>query len=584
MKRQELLAMAEHDLVIRGGQVLDGTGSEARTADVAIKDDKIVEVGHVAGTGTREIDADGALVAPGWVDIHTHYDGQVTWENTVAPSSWLGVTSVVMSNCGVGFAPCKPEDRQTLIELMEGVEDIPGTALSEGITWEWETFTEYLDALDARQYDIDIAAQVPHGALRLFVMGQRGADREAATPEEIAEMGRIVAEAVDAGAMGWSTSRLRNHRTIHGDYTPDFGAAEAEFVGIAAAMGATGKGFTQVVTDFDQPQDAEEFDRMLRVVEKSGRPMNYTFLTGGVYEDTWRDILRRTEEAAASGLPILANVAPRALGAMLGLDASLCPFTGIPEYDAIAKLPLAEKVALMRVEKLKDILINSVPESDPRTQVFASAKFEAIYELGDPPNYEPKPEDSLLARAQREGRTPSALAYDLMMRNEGTNLLYVPFVCYGNDSLDQTREALLSDASIPSLGDGGAHVATVCDASFPTFLITHWCRDRTRGEGLPLPFAVMRQTRDSARAIGLLDRGVLSPGYKADVNVIDFDRLQLRPPEMHHDLPAGGRRLLQRADGYVTTIASGQVIYESGEHTGALPGRLIRGPQAVPSA
>jgi N-acyl-D-aspartate/D-glutamate deacylase len=488
-----------------------------------------------------------------------------------------------MSNCGVGFAPCHKEDHEQLIELMEGVEDIPGTALSEGIRWEWETFPEYLDALGSRAYDIDIAAQVPHGALRLYVMRQRGADRDEATPDEITEMGRIVAEAVEEGALGWSTSRLRNHRTIHGEYTPDFGAAEEELLGIATAMGDTGKGVTQVVADFDQPEDAEEFDRLLRVIQASGRPLNYTFLTGGVYEDTWRDLLRRTEQAARNGLPIKANVAPRALGAMLGLDASLCPFTGISEYDSLAHLPLAEKVARLRDSSLRDLLICATPKSDPRTQVFSASRFDAIYELGDPPDYEPRSEDSLAARAAREGRPAAELAYELLLKNEGTNLLYVPFVCYGGNSLDETREALMSEASIPSLGDGGAHVATVCDSSFPTFLLTHWCRDRKRGPGLDLAYAIQQQTRDSAEAVGLLDRGVLAPGYRADINVIDFDKLRILPPEMHHDLPAGGKRLLQRAEGYAATIVSGQVVYENGVHSGATPGRLIRGPQPRPS-
>ena len=564
-----------YDLVIRGGTVVDGTGGPARTADVAISDGRIAEVGTVDGSATRTVDADGALVTPGFVDIHTHYDGQVTWEPQVVPSAWHGVTTVVMGNCGVGFAPVRPEDRARLIELMEGVEDIPGTVLHEGVTWEWESFAEYLDAVDRRPRDIDVAAQVPHGAVRLYVMGERGANREPATPEEIAAMGAIVRDAVAAGALGFTTSRTLNHRTSRGEPTPTLTAAEDELVGIAKGMAESGGGVLEVVSDFLEFDT--EFPTLRRMAAESGRPLSISVVQSSRRSD-WRKLLDSIGEAADSGVPMKGQVAARAIGVVLGLQATLNPFLTYASYQEIASLPLDERVRTMRDPAFRDRLLSEEP-STGRMGFFG--KFDRVFELGEPPDYEPAPESSLEARARREGVRPEELAYDLLLEDDGRKFLYYPIFNYAEGDLSAAREMLLHKHSLPGLADGGAHVGTICDASFPTTLLTHWCRDRSRGERIDLPWIVSRQARETAAAVGLRDRGVLAPGMKADVNVIDFDRLRLRPPEMAYDLPAGGKRLLQRAEGYLHTFVSGEEVYTEGEHTGALPGKLVRGAQTA---
>ena len=562
--------MAEFDVVVTGGTVVDGTGAAPRAADVAIVDGRIVEVGKVSGTATRTIDADGALVTPGFVDIHTHYDGQATWDSFLAPSSWHGVTTVVMGNCGVGFAPVRPADHQRLIELMEGVEDIPGAALHEGLAWDWESFPEYLDALERRPHDIDLAAQVPHGAVRLNVMGERGANREVATPEEIERMGAIVREAVEAGALGFTTSRTLNHRTSRGEPTPTLTAAADELVGIAAAMGNAG--VLEVVSDFTD-FDAEV--KMLRqMVEQSGRPLSISVAARN-NKDEGIALLDLIGQMASGGLPIKGQVPARAIGILLGLEATLNPFVGHETYKEVAHLPLTERVALMSDESFRERLL--AEERQKRSGLFRFVGYDRMFELGDPPNYEPEPAASIAARAEREGRAPEELAYDLMLADGGKRLLYSPIFNYAEGSLDGAREMLLHEYSVPGLADGGAHVGTICDGSFPTTLLAHWCRDRTRGEKLDVEFVVRAQCRQTAEVVGLTDRGLLAPGMKADVNVIDFDNLRLHHPEMHFDLPAGGKRLLQRADGYLHTLVDGVETYASGEHTGALPGRLVRG-------
>jgi N-acyl-D-aspartate/D-glutamate deacylase len=572
--------MAQFDVVIRGGTVVDGTGAPPRTADVALADGKVVAVGsgdEVAGTAAREIDADGALVTPGFVDIHTHYDGQATWDSQLLPSPWHGVTTVVFGNCGVGFAPVRHHDHDRLIELMEGVEDIPGAALHEGLTWEWESFPEYLDAIDRRPHDIDLAAQVPHGALRLYVMGERGANRDEATAEEIADMGELVRQAVEAGALGFTTSRTLNHRTSRGEPTPTLTASEPELVGIASAMGASGKGVLALVSDFLDVD--HEFGIFRHMAAASGRPLSISIAQADRMPDQWRKVLDHIADANADGLEVRAQVAARAIGALLGLQATQNPFRMHARFKALSGLPLAEQVATMRDPGFREALLQDEAALGDQFHL----RFEKMFRLGDPPDYEPRAEDSLAAEARRRGTTPWEVAYDALLEDEGRNLLYVPFLNYAGGDLEVVRAMHLDEHSIPGLSDGGAHVGTICDASFPTSMLTHWVRDRSRGERLELASVIRRQTRETARAVGLLDRGTLQPGMKADVNVIDFDALTLHKPEMSFDLPAGGKRLLQRAEGYRHTFVSGAEVYADGEHTGALPGRLVRGHQAAPA-
>jgi len=559
--------MSEHELVIRGGTVVDGTGAPPRPADVAVSGGRITEVGDVAGDADRVVDADGTLVTPGFVDIHSHYDGQATWDSQLTPSSWHGVTTLVMGNCGVGFAPCRPDDRQRLIELMEGVEDIPGTALHEGLPWTWETFPEYLDHLAGRAFDVDVAAQVPHGAVRLYVMGERGAQREPATADEIAAMGHIVRDGVAAGALGFTTSRTTNHRTSRGEPTPTLTAAADELVGIAVGMAPAG-GVIELVSDFRDVDD--EFATMRRIVAESGRPLSIS-VAAEDHRAHWGSLQERIGAAAAEGLPIKGQVAARAIGLLLGLQATVNPFAGAPAYREIAALPLAERVRALREPERRARVLAEF-EAHPAARI---GRFDRMFELADPPDYEPAPSASMAARAEREGRTPAEVVYDLLLEDDGRALLYYPLFNWIDGSLDAVGRMLRDENLLPGLADGGAHVGTICDASFPTTLLAHWARDRA--DGLPLEWVVRRQCRDTAAAVGLHDRGVIAPGYKADVNVIDFTRLAARRPAMVFDLPAGGKRLVQRADGYRHTFVAGTEVYADGEHTGALPGRLVRG-------
>ena len=576
--------MAEHDLVIRSGSVIDGTGTPRRTADVAISDGVITEVGAVDGTGRREIDADGALVTPGFVDIHCHYDGQATWDERLQPSSWHGVTTVVMGNCGVGFAPVHPTDHERLIQLMEGVEDIPGAALSEGLSWDWTDFPGFLDAVDRRPHDLDVAAQVPHAALRLHVMGERGADHEeVATPEEIAEMGRIAAEGIEAGALGFTTSRTRNHRTSTGAYTPTLTAERAELVGIAEAVGATGTGVLQMVGDFIDVD--HEFGTLLEMMRASGRPLSFSLAQSPVAPDQHRELLKRLTAATDDGLPMRAQVAPRAVGLLLGLDCTLNPFMTNPVWQEIAGRPLAEQVATMADPDFRRRVLEAHAAGKDRNKLGGRliGMFDRMFPLADPPDYEPAPSDSVAARAQAAGVAPEEWAYDYLLGRGGAEMLYVPFLNYADGNLDATREMLAHPDTVPGLSDGGAHVGTICDGSFPTFLLTHWGRDRARGGLFELEWLVNQHTRETARTVGLGDRGVLAPGYRADLNVIDFDRLSISRPEMRHDLPAGGRRVLQRAGGYRHTVVAGVETYADGQATSDLPGRLVRGARPSPS-
>ena len=564
--------MSTHDLVIRGGSVVDGTGAPARTADVAITGDTVTAVGHVDGTAARTIDADGLLVTPGFVDIHAHYDGQASWGERMTPSSWHGVTTVVAGNCGVGFAPVHEADHERLIELMEGVEDIPGVVLAEGLSWDWRSFPEFLDTLDGRPFDVDVALQVPHGALRLHVMGERGAAREPATPDDIAAMAALAAEGVEAGALGFTTSRTLNHRTSRGEPTPTLTAGADELVGIARAIGATGRGVLQVVSDFGDVDG--EFALFRRMAEESGRPLSFSLVQ--VAGDAWRRQLELLTQANAEGVEMRAQVAPRAVGLLLGLDCTLHPLLANPVLREIAGRPLAERVAQMSDPTFRDRVLEVERRSD-RPRLIGD--LDRLFELGDPPDYEPDPATSIARRAASTGVDPLELAYDLLLGDGGRAFLYLPLLNYDDGNLDAVGEMLAHPHTVVGLADGGAHLGTICDASFPTTLLAHWGRDRARGR-LDLPFLVHRQTQATARAVGLDDRGVLAPGMRADVNVIDAEALQARRPVMQRDLPAGGKRLVQGADGYVATVARGRVTYEGGEATGPLPGRLIRGPQA----
>ena len=564
------------DLAIRGGSVVDGSGEPSFTGDVGIRDGKIVEVGRLTESAHRELDADGLLVTPGWVDVHTHYDGQATWDDLLTPSCWHGVTTVVMGNCGVGFAPVRPGSHDYLIKLMEGVEDIPGTALAEGIDWSWESFPEYLDALERRPHAIDIGAQVPHGALRFYVMGERGADHtETPTPAEIDEMGRLVREAILAGALGFTTSRTKNHRASDGRFTPSLTATPEELIGISRIFGEAGQGVFEVVSDFVGGQD--EWKLFEEMIEVSGRPMSISLAQNDASPDGWKRMLQTIDAANERGLPLKAQVATRAIGLLLGLEATMNPFSSHPSYAEIAALPFAERVARLRDPELRRKLLSEKPHPG---MAFLVAQFDKLFVLGDPPDYEPPAEASLGAEAARLGIAPEELAYERLLENDGHALLYRPFLNYSGFNLDPTREMLLHPHTVPGLGDAGAHCGMICDGSFPTYLLSHWGKDRTRGERLPVEWLVKSQTADTAALVGLHDRGRIAPGMKADLNLVDFAELGIGHPQIAYDLPAGGKRLLQRATGYRTTVQSGEVTFENGEPTGALPGRLIRGPQS----
>ena len=581
--------MAQFDLIIRGGTIHDGTGAPAVQGDIAVKDGRIVAVGRVDGAADQVIDAAGKIVTPGFVDVHTHFDGQVTWENRLSPSSGHGVTTVVMGNCGVGFAPVKPQDRDRLVELMEGVEDIPGTALHEGLAWNWQSFPEYLDALDARPRDMDLCAQLPHGALRVFVMGERGANLEPATDADIAEMRRFSAEAVAAGAIGFSTSRTLNHRTVKGDPTPSLRATEAELMGIAMGQKDAGKGVLELISDFNQPDVETEFAMVKRIVTASGRPLSLSLGQSHSKPDGWRDLLGMIDQANAEGLEIKAQVAPRPIGLLLGLQASASPFSHLPSYQKISALPFDERLAAMRDPAFRAQLLleadggGEVEKNQVLTATRVLTNYGMIFPLGDPPNYEPAEETSLAHQARREGRSANEVAYDLMVANGGRDFMLLPFANYAHFNLDDTGEMLGAKNTLMGLGDGGAHVGLISDGSFPTYLLSHWGRDRKHGR-IDIATLIKRQTADNARAMGLLDRGVIAPGMRADINVIDFDKLACHRPEMAYDLPAGGKRLLQRASGYRHTMVAGQVTYRDGEASGALPGRLVRGSQPAPTA
>lgn len=572
-----------HDLVIRGGSVIDGTGGPQRIADVAIDGAVISAVGGDIGPGREEIDASGLLVLPGWVDIHAHYDGQVTWDPYLTPAGWNGVTTVVFGNCGVGFAPVRPDAHDFLIQLMEGVEDIPGSALAEGIEWDWETFPDYLDALDAREFAIDVGTQVPHGAVRTYVMGDRGADKVLADADDIAEMADVVRAGLEAGALGFSTSRTMLHRAKDGRLVPGTEAAEDELLGIGGVFTDLDHGVFQVAGDYI-PEEQE-----LAWMKQLGRETNtrvlFSVAQSGGDPDQWRRMLQAAADDAAEGGQLTAQISPRPVGILMGFESTVHPFAIHPAWGELAALSVEDrKAAIATPETRSSFLDNPVDTSRFSGVIGMVARgFDLMYPLGDPPDYEPGPEQSVAAIAERTGRTPHEVIYDVMAADDASGLLYLPMLNYIDGNLDATAELMRHPNTVYGLADGGAHCGVVSDASVPTYLLTHWARDRSRGDRIPIEELVHNQTQRTAQTYELHDRGVVAPGMKADVNVVDHDNLHIHPPRLAYDLPAGGKRYVQDITGYRATICSGEVIYRDGEATGALPGRLIRGAQPGPA-
>ncbi|MET0377773.1 MAG: amidohydrolase family protein [Spongiibacteraceae bacterium] len=577
-----------YDIKICGGMVIDGSGNQPFMADVAIVQDKIVAIGKTLGPAKQEISATGCIVTPGFVDIHTHYDGQVNWTQQLAPSTDHGVTTVVMGNCAVGIAPCKADQRDLLINIMGGVEDIPEVVMAEGLPWNWETYPEYLDALAQRECDADFASMIAHGPLRLFVMGQRGADRESATGEDLVKIAAVVKEAIEAGAIGFSTSRTLIHRSVDGKLAPAETASEEELMTIAKAMrDARAKSVLQYISDFPGLTigGSADFDLMCRFAKTAGLPLSFTLVEVPGYPEGWRQILHMIEHANQSGLRIRGQVAPRAIGLSFGLDLSYHPFTFRKSYREIAHLPLAERVVRMKDPELRARILSepSVSIKGETVGLFSQVvtAVEQMFRLENPPNYEPAPQQSLQMRAKAKGMPAEAFAYDELLEDGGHAILYFPITNYRTGSLDQVEEMMRHPDTVVALGDGGAHYGLISDASYPTFALTHWVRDRD-GSRFTLEEMIRALTRVPAETVCLSDRGLLQVGYKADVNIINMETLALGYPQVFYDLPAGGRRMTQFATGYVATIVSGQVTRMNGESTGIYSGRLVRGTRADP--
>lgn len=563
-------------VLVHGGLLVDGTGSEPREADVEIIDGRIARVGQITPGRHEMIDARGCIVTPGFVDIHTHYDGHVMWDTSLAPTSMHGVTSAVMGNCGVGFAPCNPEHREMLVELMEAIEDIPEAVLNAGLPWNWRSFPDYLEVLASKHFDIDVAAQVPHGALRVNVMGERAVRREVSTDEDRAEMQRLVREAVRAGAVGFSSSRIRAHKTRSGNFTPDYLAAEDELLAIAMGLKLEGKGVLQFVTDISDQHEpgVAEFNILRRLVQKSGRPLSLNITQREIDPDGWKRLMAMIGEANNQGISIKGQIMGRPIGLVLGFELTQNPFMAYPSFEALAKLPFAEKARRLADPAVRRSILAeqaSNPELGGRV-----ATFDRLFEVDDNPDYEPPAEASIAARARHSGVGAAAYAYDVLMKNDGHGLLYRPVLNYAAGNLDAVHEMLTDPNGVPGLSDGGAHCGMTCDSSITTFNLAYWTRDRKLGPRLSLAKVVKGHTADTAAVMGFRDRGLIAPGMKGDVNVIDYDRLRLYPVEVVYDMPAGGRRLVQRATGYKATLVSGVLIVRDDQHTGARPGRLVR--------
>ena len=575
--------MTQHDLVIRHGTIVDGSGARPFEADIAISGSRISAIGRHLGSARGELDARGCIVTPGFVDIHSHYDGQVTWDQHLSPSTGHGVTTIVLGNCGVGFAPCRPDQREIMIDVMEGVEDIPGIVMAEGIPWGWESFPEYLDFLDTRHMDADFAVMVPHIPVRVYVMGERAVRLEDATPEDAAHMAAIVAEGMAAGAIGFSSSRAAGHRTASGEVAPSTYADETELQAIAHALRKTGPGMVCIATDFHfENGHSPEFELLRRLAETSGHTMMFPVLQHNEAPDRWQQLLAVTATARAQGLDMHGQVVGRPVGVLYGLETSSHPFSGCKSFQPLLGRPLAEQVAALQDPALRTRLLAEEPHMEDARVLRMARSFHEMYPMGRIANYSPPPGQRLDRIAARKGISAAEVAYDILLDDNGHGLIYHPARNFAHGNLDTVRDMLTRPETILGLADGGAHLGRICDASMPTFMLSYWARDRG-ADRLPLAQVVKGMTHDTAQICGFHDRGLLKPGYKADLNIIDLDALTLHAPHARFDLPAGGRRLVQAASGYRHTILSGHITFTDGEPSGQLPGRLLRGRQKAPA-
>ena len=563
----------DYDLVIRNGTLVDGTGGKSYVGDIAIKDGIIAAIGQFSGKAHKEIDARNQVVSPGFVDIHTHYDGQAIWDSQLKPSSIHGVTTVVMGNCGVGFAPCKKEDRVKLVELMEGVEDIPAPVMHEGLDWQWETFKEYVEALEKNKLDIDVCALLPHAALRVYVMGQRALNHEVANEEDMETMRKLAKEAVEAGAFGFSTSRTISHKSLKGEFTPTLRAHEDELTAIAMGLSDAGSGFMEIVSDWNEPDPETEFEVLKRIIKKSGRPVVFSCTQRHDRPDFWEDLMAMARQAQKEGLPIRPVVTPRPIGLLLGLNGSQNPFSGTDTYKSISHLPLDERVKEMRKQNIKDKILSEDPIKGSTFPLINRIGYSKMYRFGSPPNYNPAPEDSIEQLGKNNNVTAAAFAYEILLENDGNNFIYAPLVNYADHTFGVCQRMLEDKNAIMGLGDGGAHVGFILDAGYPTWLISYWS---VKKKVFSMEETIRRLTSDTASAAGLKDRGCLKVGLKADLNILDWEKIGSSDPFMVQDLPAGGRRLMQHTYGYVATIVSGKITYQNGNATSERPGTLVR--------